>query len=257
MAIITSRRTKRANAQNFQMALSPLVDTTKMPATVPGDVNSPVSSQDNAPVSRPEVCPTAVESTPKPVLRQSFSEMAPSPVPGTTEMSTIVPGDVNPPVSSHNNAPVSRPEVFPTTVESAPKPVLRRSFSEMAPSPLPDTSEMQTTIPGDINPPVSSHDNAPVSRPVVAPTAVESTPKPVLKRSFSEMAPSPLPDTTEMPNTIPGDVNPPGSSQDNAPVSRPQVAPATAGSPLKQVLRRSQRQRRPPKHLSDFVLTKA
>ena len=70
------------------------------------------------------------------------------------------------------------------------------------------------------------------------------------------MALSPLPDTTEMPTTIPGDVNPPALSHDNAPVSRPEVAQTAAGSPPKPVLRRSERQRRPPKHLSGFVLTK-
>ena len=200
MAIITSRRTKRANAKNFRMALSPLADTTDMPTTVPADVNPSASSHDNAPASRPEVASTTVESTPKPVHRRSLSEMAPSPLPDTTEMLTTIPGDVNPPALSHNYAPVSRPEVATTTVESTPKPVLRRSLSEMAPSPLPDTAEMLTTIPGDVNPPALSHDNAPVSRPEVAQTA--------------------------------------------------------AGSPPKPVLRRSERQRRPPKHLSGFVLTK-
>ena len=126
----------------------------------------------------------------------------------------------------------------------------------MALSPLPDTTEMPTTIPADVNPPALSHNYAPVSRPEVASTTVESTPKPVLRRSLSEIAPSPLPDTTEMPTTIPGDVNPPALSHDNAPVSRPEVAQTAAGSPPKPVLRRSERQRRPPKHLSGFVLTK-
>ena len=200
MAIITSRQTKRANAQNFRMASSPL--------------------------------------------------------PGKTEMTTTVPADVNPPASSHDNALASRPEVASTTVESTPKPVLSRSLSEMAPSPLLDTTEMPTSAPGDVNPPALSHDSTPVSRPEVAPTAVESSPKPVLKRSLSEMAPLPLPDTTETPTTIPGDVNPSASSHDNALVSRPVAAQTAAGSPPKPVLRRSERQRRPPKHLSGFVLTK-
>ena len=183
--------------------------------------------------------------------------MAPSPLVDTTEMPTTVPADVNPPASSHDNAPSeSRLEVALTAVESSSKPVLRRSFSEMAPSPLPDTTETPNSVSADVNPPASSHDNAPASRPEVGPTAVESSPQPVLKRSFSEMAPSPFPDTTEMPTTIPEIVNPPASSQDNAPVSRPDVVPTAAGSPLKPVLRRSERQRRPPKHLSDFVLTK-
>ena len=181
--------------------------------------------------------------------------MAPSPLVDTTEMPTTVPADVNPPASSHDNAPSeSRLEVALTAVESSSKPVLKRSFSEMAPSPLPDTTEAPTTVPADVNPPASSHDNAPGE---VGPTAVEASPQPVLKRSFSEMAPSPFPDTTEMTTTIPEIVNPPASSQDNAPVSRPDVVPTAAGSPLKPVLRRSERQRRPPKHLSDFALTKA
>ena len=200
MAIITSRRTKRANAQNFRMALSPLADTTEMPTTVPADVNLPASS--------------------------------------------------------HDNAPASRPEVASTTVESTPKPVLRRSLSEMAPSPLLDTTEMPISAPGDVNPPALSYDNTPVSRPKVARTAVESSPKPVLKRSLSEMAPLPLPDAAEIPTTVPGDVNPSASSHDNAPVSRPEAAQTAAGSPPKPVLRRSERQRRLPKHLSGFVLTK-
>ena len=235
------------------MAPSPLVDTTEMPTTVPADVNPPSSSHDNAPSeSRLEVDLTAVESSSKPVLRRSFSEMAPSSLPDTTETPNSVLADVNPLASSHDSAPVSRPEI----VESSPQPVLERSFSEMAPSPFPDTTEMLTTIPEIVNPPASSHDNAPVSRPEVGPAAVESSPQPVLERSFSEMAPSPFPDTTEMPTTIPEIVNPPASSHDNAPVSRPDVVPTAAGSPLKPVLRRSERQRRPPKHLSDFVLTK-
>lgn len=183
--------------------------------------------------------------------------MAPSPLADTTEMPTIVPADVNSPASSYDNELVSRSEVAATAVESSTKPVLRRSSdSEMAPSPLPDTTEMPTAVPADVNPPASSHDNARVGRPEVGSTAVESSTKPGQRRSFSEMSRSPLPDTTEMPPTMRGDVNPPALSHDNAPVSRPEVVSTAAGSPPKPVLRRSQRQRRPPKHLNDFVLAK-
>ena len=56
-------------------------------------------------------------------------------------------------------------------------------------------------------------------------------------------------------NTVSEKVNPPARSQGNAPLSRPEVAP-TAEFPPNPVLRRSERQRRPPKHFSDFVLTK-
>lgn len=239
------------------MAPSPLADTTEMPTIVPADVNSPASSYDNELVSRSEVAATAVESSTKPVLRRSSdSEMAPSPLPDKTEMPTAVPADVNPPASSHDNARVGRPEVGSTAVESSTKPGQRRSFSEIAPSPLPDTTEMPTTVPANVNSPASSHDNSPVSRPEFSPTAVESSTKPGQRRSFSEMSQSPLPDTTEMPPTMRGDINPPASSHDNAPVSRPEVVSTAAGSPPKPVLRRSQRQRRSPKHLNDYVLAK-
>ena len=186
---------------------------------------------------------------------QNF-RMAPSPLADTTEMPTTVPADVNSPASSHDNELVSRPEVATTVVESSTKPGQERSFSEMAPSPLPDTTEMLTTVPSDVNPPASSHDNARVGRPEVGSTAVESSTKPGQRRSFSEMSQSPLPDTTEMPPTMRGDINLPASSHDNAPVSRPEVVSTAAGSPPKPVLRRSQRQRRPPKHLNDYVLAK-
>ena len=183
--------------------------------------------------------------------------MAPSPLADTTEMPTIVPADVNSPTSSYDNELVSRSEVAATAVESSTKPVLRRSSdSEMAPSPLPDTTEMPTTVPANVNSPASSHDNAPVSRPEFAPTAVESSTKPGQRRSFSEMSQSPLTDPTEIPPTMRGDVNPPASSHDNVLLSRPEAVSAAAGSPPKPVLRRSQRQRRPPKHLNDYVLAK-
>ena len=66
------------------------------------------------------------------------------------------------------------------------------------------------------------------------------------------------PQSNELPTTIPEEVNPPAPSQENAPLSslRPEAAPAPAESPPKPVLRRSERQRLPPKRFSDFVLTK-
>ena len=54
--------------------------------------------------------------------------------------------------------------------------------------------------------------------------------------------------------TVPEEVDPPASSQENDPLSRPEVAPAEP--PPKLVLRRSERQRRPPKPFIGFVLAK-
>ena len=65
-----------------------------------------------------------------------------------------------------------------------------------------------------------------------------------------------LPQSSELPTTVPGEVNLPASSQEDAPLSSPEVVPAAAESPPKPVLRRSERQRRPPIRYSYFLLTK-
>ena len=62
--------------------------------------------------------------------------------------------------------------------------------------------------------------------------------------------------SNEFPITVPGEVNPPSSSEENVSLSGPEVPSTAAKSPPKPVQRRYERQRRPPKHLSDFVLTK-
>ena len=64
------------------------------------------------------------------------------------------------------------------------------------------------------------------------------------------------PQSNELPTTVPEEVNPPAPSNENTPLSRSEAAPTPAESPLKPVLRRSERQRWPPKRFSDFVLTK-
>ena len=64
------------------------------------------------------------------------------------------------------------------------------------------------------------------------------------------------PQSNELPTAVPEEVNPPAPSQESATLSRPEVDPTPAESPPKPVLRRSERQRRPPKRFSDFVLTK-
>ena len=64
------------------------------------------------------------------------------------------------------------------------------------------------------------------------------------------------PQSNELPTTVPEEVNPPTPNHENAPLSRPEAAPTPAESPPKPVLRRSERQRQPPKRFSDFVLTK-
>ena len=66
-----------------------------------------------------------------------------------------------------------------------------------------------------------------------------------------------LPQSGELPTTVPGEVNLPASSQEDAPLSSPEVVPAAAESPPKPVLRQSERQRRPPMRYSDFLLTKS
>ena len=58
------------------------------------------------------------------------------------------------------------------------------------------------------------------------------------------------PQSNELPITVPEEVDPPAPSQETAPLSRPEVAPTSAESPPKPVLRLS------PKRFSDFVLTK-
>ena len=58
---------------------------------------------------------------------------------------------------------------------------------------------------------------------------------------------------------VPAEVDvptPSGESAESASSSGPGCFPTSAGSPPKPVVRRSERQRRVPKHLSDFVLPK-
>ena len=79
--------------------------------------------------------------------------------------------------------------------------------------------------------------------------------------SSSDQAPAEVsvpvcPQSNELPTSVPEEVNPPAPSQETAPRRRPEVAPTSAESPPKPVLRRSERQRWPPKRFSDFVLTK-
>ena len=52
-----------------------------------------------------------------------------------------------------------------------------------------------------------------------------------------------------------GEVNPPALSQGSSSLSGSEVPSAVVMSPPKPVLRRSERQQRPPKHFNDFVLT--
>ena len=70
----------------------------------------------------------------------------------------------------------------------------------------------------------------------------------------SDLAPAEVsvpvcPQSNELPTTVPEEVNPPAPSQETAPLTRSEVAPTSAESPPKPVLRRSERQRRPPKRL--------
>ena len=83
----------------------------------------------------------------------------------------------------------------------------------------------------------------------------------VLLRKTNE-PPPPSPDV-EVPDevlpAVPAEVDVPtpnGESAKSASSSSPEFFPTSAGSPPKPVLRRSERQRRVPKHLSDFVLSK-
>ena len=52
-----------------------------------------------------------------------------------------------------------------------------------------------------------------------------------------------------------GQVSPPALSQGSSSLNGPEVPSTAVTSPPKPVLRRSERQRRLPKHLNDFVLT--
>ena len=47
----------------------------------------------------------------------------------------------------------------------------------------PQSNELPTTVPEEVNPPAPNHENDPLSRPEAVPTAAESPPKPVLRRS--------------------------------------------------------------------------
>ena len=55
------------------------------------------------------------------------------------------------------------------------------------------------------------------------------------------------PQSNELLTTVPKEVTPPAPSQEDIPLSKPEVAPAAAESPPKSVLRRSELQRRPTK----------
>ena len=65
-----------------------------------------------------------------------------------------------------------------------------------------------------------------------------------------------LPQSNVLPTIVPGEVNLPASSQEDAPLSSPELVPAAEECPPKPVLKRSERQRRPPMRYSEFVLTK-
>ena len=62
--------------------------------------------------------------------------------------------------------------------------------------------------------------------------------------------------SNELSSTVPKEVNPSAPSQENVPLSKPEVDPTAAECPPKSVLRRSERLRRPPRHFSEFVSTK-
>ena len=81
-------------------------------------------------------------------------------------------------------------------------------------------------------------------------------PAPSSDQAPAEVSVLVCPQSNELPTTVPEEVNPRSPSQEAAPLSRPEVAPTSAESPPKTVLRRSERQRRPPKRFSDFVLSK-
>ena len=82
-------------------------------------------------------------------------------------------------------------------------------------------------------------------------------PPPSLDQTPAEVYVPIYPQSNELPTAVPEEVNPPAPSQESATLSRPEVDPTPAESPPKPVLRRSERQRRPPKRFSDFVLTKS
>ena len=81
-------------------------------------------------------------------------------------------------------------------------------------------------------------------------------PPPSSDQAPAEVSVPVCPQPSELPTTVPEEVNPPAPSQETAPLSRPEVVRTSDESPPKPVLRRSERQRRPPRRFSDFVLTK-
>ena len=64
-----------------------------------------------------------------------------------------------------------------------PPPSSDQAPAEVSVPVCPQSNELPTTIPEEVNPPVPSQENAPLSRREVAPTAAESPPKLVLRRS--------------------------------------------------------------------------
>ena len=82
------------------------------------------------------------------------------------------------------------------------------------------------------------------------------SPAPSSDQAPAEVSVPVCPQSNELPSSVPEEVNPHAPSQETAPRRRPEVAPTSAESPPKPVLRRSERQRWPPKRFSDFVLTK-
>ena len=79
---------------------------------------------------------------------------------------------------------------------------------------------------------------------------------PSLDQAPAEVYVPVCPQYNELSTTVPKELNPPALSEENVPLSRPEVAVAPAESPTEPVLRRSERQRRPPRRFSDFVLSK-
>ena len=71
--------------------------------------------------------------SPPPSSDQAPAEVHVPVCPQSNELPTTVPEEVNPPAPSHENAPLSRPEVAPTPAESPPKPVRRRSERQRFP----------------------------------------------------------------------------------------------------------------------------
>ena len=64
-------------------------------------------------------------------------------------------------------------ELSPPSSDQAP--------AEVSVPVCPQSNELPTTVPEEVNPPAPSHENAPLSRPETAPTPTESPPKPVLR----------------------------------------------------------------------------